>query len=424
MSTERIPCKNPDCRSTILPATAKANQGLCAPCIGRIRKAEWDEYVRQNRKTVNLYESVADPVEIIRIMLTQRRHDPLIVYAPPPISAEQAFASLSPEQHRQLSTMAADCLVAGETDLCQNIAKSLATLTEANLDTMLHCCLDNGNLWPSVAFRRAGASVRDRILERIEAGSGNLNHALCALAWIGDSVVVEKFAEWEESPPTWRSQLRVGLDSYTLEGGWELTVSGRRDLYFDECYALEIVPDDDAASGVKLLNETREKCPLCGDRLVHLLEIPLRGGPLAFLPFGGALLPVLTCERCTCWNMFAFARVGETGEAKWHHANPDSVPPHARGFEFDRGPWQGKRIALKKRPAIHAVDWCMQVASSQIGGMPTWVQSPAYPRCPDCARLMMFVAQLDNGAFPGHEGTYYAFICRDCRVTATCYQQT
>jgi hypothetical protein len=424
MSSERIPCKNPDCRSTILPATAKANDGLCAPCIGKIRKAEWDEYVRQNRRTVNLYESVTDPVEIIRIMLTHRKHDPLIEYAPPPISTEHVFTWLSTDQQRRLSTLAAEAVAAGETDFGQDIAKSLATLTETNLDEMLQCWLDHGNLWPSVAFRKAGASVRDRILEQIAAGSANLNHALRALAWIGDSVVVKKFAEWEKSPPVWRSHLRVGLGAYALEGGWELTKSGRRNLYFDECYALEIVSDDTPASEVRLLNETGEKCPLCGDPLVHLLEIPMRGGPLGFLRFAGASLPVLTCERCTCWNMFAFARVGVAGDAKWHHANPDSVPQHSLGFEFGRGPWHGKRVALKQRPAIHAVDWCMQLSSSQIGGMPTWVQSPAYPGCPDCDRAMMFLAQIDNSAFSGHEGTYYAFICGDCRVTATTYQQT
>lgn len=36
----------------------------------------------------------------------------------------------------------------------------------------------------------------------------------------------------------------------------------------------------------------------------------------------------------------------------------------------------------------------------------------------------MFLAQLDNGAFSGHEGTSYAFVCSDCGVMATTYQQT
>ena len=76
-----------DCTNTILPATAAANDGLCAPCVGKIRRAEWDEYVRLNRRTVDLYEGVTDPVEQICILLTSRKHDPLIVYAPAPAAA-------------------------------------------------------------------------------------------------------------------------------------------------------------------------------------------------------------------------------------------------------------------------------------------------------------------------------------------------
>lgn len=424
MSHERISCKNPDCKHTILPATAKANDGLCAPCIGKIRQAEWDENVRQNRRTVNLYEGVIDPVEIIRIMLTNRKHDPLIVYSPAPVSSEQIFAGLSPMQEQKLAEIAADAIRGGDEDLGENIGKSLATLTEANLDDMLHAWLDGGHLWPSVAFRNAGPSVRDRIFEMIAAGTERLNHALCALAWIGDPAVVAKFAKWEESPPVWRSLLHVGPSTYALVGGWELTKGGRRNRFFDECFALEIVPEDAPASGVQLLSERPEKCPLCGDALIHLLEIPTGDGPLRFLPFSGSSLPVLTCERCTGWGEFTFAHIGPNGAAAWHPANPKTARESAVGFEWERGPWCGKRVALRKRSAIHTVDSCMELPATQIGGMPTWVQNEAYPNCPDCGQTMMFLAQLDNDAFPRHEGTYYAFLCGECRVTATTYQQT
>lgn len=424
MSAERISCKSSDCGNTILPATAKANDGLCAPCIGRIRKAQRDEYVRQNRRTVNLYEGVTDPVEVIRIMLTHRKHDPLIVYSPSPLSAEQAFARLSAEEQKQLAQIAADEIRTGDEDLGENIGKSLATLTDANLDDMLHVWLDNGHIWPSVAFRNASPSIRDRIFDVIASSTAQLNHALCALAWIGDSAVVAKFAEWEVRPPAWRNGLHVGPNGYALLSGWELTKGGRRNLFFDDCFALEIVPDDAPSSRVGLLSEQVETCPLCGDALVHLLELPTGDGPLGFVPFAGAALPVLTCERCTCWSEFIFARIDENGQAKWHPVNPSSPHKHALGVEMERGPWRGQRVALKKRTAIHAVDWCMELSGSQIGGLPAWVQDTAYPKCPDCARTMMFLAQLDNGAFSGHEGTYYAFLCGDCRVTATTYQQT
>lgn len=424
MSADRIPCKNPDCGNTILPATAKANDGLCAPCVGRIRQAKQEEFIRQNRRTANLYEGVTDPVEVIRLMLARRKHDPLIVYAPPSLTAEQAFAELSPLQQKQLAGLATDALRAGDKDLAEDIGKSLATLTEADLDEMLHAWLDLQHLWPSVTFRNAGPSVRDRILKMVGPGTVQLNHVLCALAWIGDSVVVEQFAEWENHPPPWRAKLHVGPGSYALLGGWELTPHGRRNLFFDDCFALHIAPDDQHASGVQLLSEQKARCLLCGDALVHLLEIPFEDAPQGCRPVSGIALPVLTCERCTCWSEFIFARLEKDGQAHWHPANPHAPHEHALGIEMERGPWHAKRVALKQRPAIQAVDWCLELPTSQIGGMPTWVQDTAYPKCPDCRQTMKFLAQLDNGAFSGHEGTYYAFVCSDCRVTATTYQQT
>ncbi len=81
-------------------------------------------------------------------------------------------------------------------------------------------------------------------------------------------------------------------------------------------------------------------------------------------------------------------------------------------------------MTLQRRTAIHAADWCMGLPGTQIGGMPTWVQSPAYPKCPGCSRTMEFLAQLNNGQFPRHEGIYYAFWCPDCHTTATTYQQS
>jgi len=60
---------------------------------------------------------------------------------------------------------------------------------------------------------------------------------------------------------------------------------------------------------------------------------------------------------------------------------------------------------------------------SQIGGVPGWVQYPAFPSCTGCSRTMICVAQIANNDL-GEEGTHYAFWCRGCGVTATAYQQT
>lgn len=424
MSTERVPCKDPNCTNTILPVTAAANDGLCAPCVGKRKKAEHDEFIRKNRRTVNLYEGVSDSVEAICILLARRGYDPLIQYAPAPKTAEKYFAELSEAQIARLAGIAAEAMKSGKTDFAEDIGKSLATLRpSANLDHMLQTWVNARDYWPAVLFRRAGAGIRDQILKAMNLGETNVNHALQALAWIGDEMVQKKFTEWERHPPAWRKSLHVGPSIYVHIGGWEPVDGGRRNLYYEECFELAPVEGMSEASRVEFLAETQRKCPWCGDGLVHLIEIPTDNPSLAFLGFKGSTLPVLTCERCTAFSDHLFARINADGNAELHPAN--GVPRYLTDTksEWGPGPWKGVRVKLQPRSAIHAVDWCMGIPGTQIGGMPSWVQDTAYPKCPDCKQTMRFLAQLDNGIFKW-EGTYYAFWCAECRTTATAYQQT
>ena len=136
-----------------------------------------------------------------------------------------------------------------------------------------------------------------------------------------------------------------------------------------------------------------------------------------------ALLPILTCEARSRFGA-VYGKVDQTGVAHWSEKNvrPDWLPDDIASWR--RGPWSGAQVELTPRRAIHAVDWCMPVTRSQIGGLPSWVQDAEYPCCPECRRTMTFIAQLDKGHFPANEGIYYAFLCATCRITSTTYQQT
>ena len=427
-SDERIPCKNPECCNTILPVTARINDGLCAPCLGKVRKAARDEYIRQNRRKVNLYEGVSDPVEAIQIMQTRRQYDPLIQYLPSPKTLDEWFAELSPTGVERLVQVAADAMEEGNEDLAEDLGKSLAMLTTQNLDAMLLVWLKANHLWPSIVFRDAGRAVRDRILATITGETPVLavSHALCALAWIGDEVVQRQFAAWEKRPPSWRQNLHAGPAGYARTAGWELVADSRRDLFFHECQGLAVAERGEAANGIALLVERSDVCPWCSDRLVHLIEIPARAAEFVFLEYAADVLPVLTCERCTCWQEHLFARIGTNGQTAWHPSNQRRILPglDTAAIPWERGPWAGVAASLKHRSAIRAGDWGTGISMTQIGGMPTWVQDATFPSCPDCSETMMFLAQLSNDDFRGYEGTYYAFWCPACRVTATCYQQT
>jgi hypothetical protein len=62
---------------------------------------------------------------------------------------------------------------------------------------------------------------------------------------------------------------------------------------------------------------------------------------------------------------------------------------------------------------------------SQIGGFPNWEQNSLYPACVRCGRTMLFIAQLETSEALGQPapGTTYAFLCQQCGMAATSYQQ-
>src|SRR2546429_5920831 len=120
MATDRISCRTEGCANTILPATAKANDGYCMPCVQKKRREEREKYIRENRREVNPYAGVIDVVEIIRILHTPRAHDPLITYLAPPKSTEELYSNLNADQVGRLMRMAAEAMRSGNEDLAEN----------------------------------------------------------------------------------------------------------------------------------------------------------------------------------------------------------------------------------------------------------------------------------------------------------------
>ncbi len=425
MTTERVLCRTEGCTNTILLVTAKANDGYCMPCVQKRRREEREEYIRQNRREVDPYAGTTDPVEIIRVLHTRRPHDPLVIFRPSPQSTEELYSRLNAEQAGRLMTMAADAMRAGNEDFAEDIAKSLATLTDYPLDLMLEAWIERNHFWPSVVFRSAGAAIRDAVVGALESGTANANLALSALAWIGDAKVRELFREWEASPPRWRSSLHVGPAHYANVAGWELGTHERRNLFHDECWAITpALPNQAPDKSLRLMHEVSQSCPWCHRQLIYLVVLDLADERFAFLGVSGERLPILTCDACNCYGAaFIYSRIAPDGVVRLADENkrPDWLRDDVSSWEH---PWEQVPVCLHQRRAIHAVDGWDSVGLSQIGGLPTWVQDAEFPKCPDCAGTMKFVAQVDNGQFPYHEGVYYAFLCASCRVTATTYQQT
>lgn len=96
---------------------------------------------------------------------------------------------------------------------------------QANLDNFLRQVINEEELELSspLPFHRAPPDVRDALLQKVETDDENRDGILCALAWIGDEVVVEHFNRWRQEPPAWSASLHILPHRYAHQAGWELT---------------------------------------------------------------------------------------------------------------------------------------------------------------------------------------------------------
>src|SRR6266567_4520874 len=178
---DRLACLTPGCPNMIQPATAARTGGYCGPCAGKRAREAREAYVRANRKDVDRYAGVTDPVDLLRLMHTPPKHDPLVDLLPAPKTFEDLYLSLTPEQALRLMNVASEQLP-DDQYRADEIAKCLAAFTDFALDPMLEAWLDHDRPYPALIFRRAGACVRDRLLQSLRNDSPTLraNHVLSA----------------------------------------------------------------------------------------------------------------------------------------------------------------------------------------------------------------------------------------------------
>ncbi|MGK9171971.1 DUF1963 domain-containing protein [Yokenella regensburgei] len=421
---DRIPCKNPQCANRILPATADRTEGFCMPCVNARKRQEHDDFIRKNRKTVDVFAGTEDPVEWLKRVHTPREPDPLILWTPCPVPTDVLYRRLSASERRRMAEYAETLFAAGSHEIAQEICTCLAAFTDVRLDVCLRAWLHQGepDFYSALPFHRAPPDVRDTLLQRVEHDEKNRNGLLIILAWIGDDVVVEQFTRWRQTPPAWCRSLHVPPHHYAHQAGWELTVEGRRrDLYFQHCFHL--VKHAPAQPAVfRAVTGSGVDCPHCATPLTTLFDVTPELIGISAGCWSGHIR-ILTCECCTAYEtVFARADAGEAPQ--WLTQNRCSTLAVEHATDWVKLPSEGLHLGEARLP-LFAADQFLPTTFSQLGGHPTWIQDAEYPPCPECAQTMMFLAQisyedLDDCA----EGMLYGFICPECRTTATSYQQT
>jgi len=403
--TERIPCNVAGCARQILPATGRDTGGMCMPCY-----QGWGLPNRKPPKRIDRFEGLRDPVDILVRHFDPPRADGNI-YLDAPEPPHAYCERLTPTQQERLRDEAIALLARG--GRCeQSMAVAVATQTRVDLRPLQLALLARDALVAPAAFASADADVRDALFARLQVEDRReLWAALEALAWCGDDVVVEHFAQWRSRPPAWWQRFDGALADVTHVAGWELDERGRRrELVAKTCIELvaraagQPVSESDQ---VRVAVRTEATCSSCGAPVCDLLRVREPAGVLA-VPF---------CANC-------LYEVGPQ-RGSYDDAGRSALATLAGGADgcgdHEAIPEDALR-AGRSRPARWALEWGAAPAS-QLGGFPTWIQGPGYPGCPSCQRTMRFVGQLDTEDLElGMEGFHYAFACRGCRTTAAVFQ--
>jgi len=394
------------------------------PCVQLAARTERELFVQKNRREVNEFEGVSDAIEVLKIVHKPRSYDELVTWIPHPTPVDELYQGLTDFERNQLAEHAESLIGSERNEEAEEICLCLAAFCDARLDNCLRRFVSHQSLWPSLAFHRSPPDVRDELLARVEVDEDNRNHILLALAWIGDSTVIDRFGLWRNDPPSWCDSLYVPPEDYSREAGWELTSDGkRRNLYFSQCHALRRGPSQSPDS-FRAINGRTDKCPWCSANLTSIVEVDPAFFAQSLISEWRFPIRVATCEVCTAFAESIFGIISDDGQANWSSKNvrPKYLPDDSESW----GRLPEDTLYLSEvRSAIHAASQFLPTAFSQLGGHPTWVQDSVYPNCPECSESMMFLAQIANEDIEDHsEGTYYAFLCPRCKTTATAYQQT
>ncbi|QTD41521.1 DUF1963 domain-containing protein [Sporosarcina sp. Te-1] len=428
--TERIPCKTVGCSATILPSTAAKTSGICMPCHQEQERTKRQAYIEQHRKTVNLYDGITDSVDILKVMHAPRKFDPLIRYIPYPVSMEQMYISLSDQEAERMLNYAMECLAVHNKSDAEDILLSLVCYRDDNIADALPMLIQRSLFHHPILFKDAPQDIRDQLLERVNWDEDNRNHLLLVLGWIVDNVVTEQFREWQMQPPKWAEQLYVPPETYTLDGGWELTPNGeRRDLVNPLCYAIRQAdqPNDELPEEqhTRFLETSHSTCPWCHRKLTKLVDIAVSHPALQYLDLQMENLQIITCDLCGGFSTI-YMELDNDGVPVWsgHNQEPDYLPD-MDDVNSSTEPLPNLVLSREPQSLYYAAVWTMPQLDSQIGGHPSWVQDPVYPVCPCCEQRMQFIGQVDYADFDKFgEGIFYMFICLKDRITATVYQQS
>src|SRR5712692_3483555 len=235
-----------------------------------------------------------------------------------------AYRELTAQEGKELAQLALDFLEANpdeDTALARIILTRLATVVPGSLKGLYPQFIARRMFWgEGVLFREADPITRDQLFVLLQEQSKDiptLARCVCALSWIGDGTVQDRFHQWQRDAPPWLLTLAQSLDTYTRLAGWELTEDGkRRNLYYQHCYELIPVHHGEGAKRSKLVKVMllrEDRCGGCGRHLFTLFDVDLSDPQLKFLELEGTRLIIAMYPTDIAFDESLFTDVDLSG---------------------------------------------------------------------------------------------------------------
>ena len=251
--------------------------------------------------------------------------------------------------------------------------------------------------------------------------AGNI---LLCLAACGGEEVFNAFLELEKHPRKWREKLYVNPSFYATYGGWSYDSNGSFiKTNFDKCYPMKKgTLEEKERSPVKIGVKTDDKCPHCGCQIVNLIEIDGSDPRLDFIGIEG-VIKAKCCPNCFAFSGGDFCKYSINGES-------EIIFGKERGCDEDYLKDEGITELVSNTyvlgdnpvPLRYAANW---EGGSSVGGFAFWIQDCEIIHCPECGKLMTYLAQIQwDTVLAGMEGNAYIEICKDCHIMAVLHQQT
>ena len=142
------------------------------PCVQAQARQKHEAYLQANRRDVDPYAGIDDPLEMLKIVHRPPKPDRLIRYAQPSRPPDVLYGELGSSQLAALARHAHKLLQKGDTRTAQDIATCLVAFASADISSLQQELIRLGELRPQFVFHRAAPKIRDLLTQHLARVAG------------------------------------------------------------------------------------------------------------------------------------------------------------------------------------------------------------------------------------------------------------